>query len=483
MAKGKRGIQVLIAVLLVGFLGALGGGFFLWRSLPGFVMKRIQAEAAARGVNLKQCKLELGWEHLTLRECEFSLAKTAQVAGTIETIDVYLEGLKPSKLELAGAAVAIYGTPEFDELFEDRKPGQEAEIPVEVTQSKLEWLAVVGQPPRLSLTDVRYSMPSGTLSSKVDIAEILQGSVERQGDVVDLQLALKKSPSAKVSVRVQQAKEVGELRLEFEKLALSELDGPWMPIPKDLQEVRASTNVFARIPIGLSPQRAQGDFRLTLDGLNFPVPLELQGLVYGTPLEMSGNFELDRSFTRAQLSKLRLSVGALNMRGAGRAELDGTAVAFDTSLTGNLPCDAIVRSAAAAHVDTELAKVAGRIARLALDGSVTILAIVQARTDALAEATVIKSVGVGCGLKPLPIKGLEDLPGEVLKRLPKLPGLPDPSKLPPPSERPKLELPRLPELPKLPFPRRKIRDDEGAQPDSQSGGHAREGGGNGAPLE
>src|SRR5690606_40131857 len=111
-------------------------------------------------------------------------------------------------------------------------------------------------------------------------------------------------------------------------------------------------------------------------------------------------------------------------------------------------------------------------ARQAVAGFIQILVRVDADTRALADARVIRTITPGCGLKPLPLPDLHELPKERLElpgQLPPLPpelalhsGLPAlPSALPPlptslpslpklPSALPPPALPKLPELPRLP---------------------------------
>lgn len=126
-------------------------------------------------------------------------------------------------------------------------------------------------------------------------------------------------------------------------------------------------------------------------------------------------------------------------------------------LLGNLPCADL----AAAAVEKELSglgqlgRLAGKLTKQVLKGSVGVTVAVEADSRRLAEAKVAKIIGIGCGLKPLTIPNLADFPqlGEIplpegLKELPK--GLP--SALPPPSSLPPLPS-SLPQNAKdFPFP-------------------------------
>ena len=63
-----------------------------------------------------------------------------------------------------------------------------------------------------------------------------------------------------------------------------------------------------------------------------------------------------------------------------------------------------------------LASVAGRFARRVLTGSVEVIAAIDAHTSDLERAQVFTSIGVGCGLEPLPVDSL--IPRSLLERLP-----------------------------------------------------------------
>jgi hypothetical protein len=131
-------------------------------------------------------------------------------------------------------------------------------------------------------------------------------------------------------------------------------------------------------------------------------------------------------------------IGALNMRGRGRVEVAQSGLAFQLNLSGDLGCTAIARSAAAAHPNSDLAKIAGRIAQKSLKGSVQINTTLDGNSQTLEQARVATSVGIGCGVKPLPIEDLMKLPLELLQQLPK-----DSARIPLPTfEFPKLNAPR-----------------------------------------
>lgn len=422
----------------------------LWFWLPTWVLQRIVHTAASHGVELEHCELKLGWQKLTLTGCNFGILNAGEVSGTLERVEIDLVDFEPDHVLVQGARVRVLGTPDFSDWFERQRPDLGRELKVAVEDATLEWRTHVDEPPRVTLTQLNYTAPSGDFTSRISASDVLAGDLSRKGDLVTVALRLVSNPKTRFEARIQQSQALGELRLELDSVKLADLEGPWLKLPDDLKRVELDGLITAEVPLSLDARRPQGDARFTLRGLNFPVPRELQGLIYGTPVELSSRFSLDYAAIRAELQNVRLQVGTLDMRGKGKAELEGSGVGFDLRLSGNLSCDAIVRSAVATHFDSELAKVAGKIAKLALKGSVSIVALVRGRSDALDRAQVVKSVGLGCGLKPLPLPPeFGKLPAEWLDMLPNLPELPSSDRLP----APKITLPKLPELPRFSLPR------------------------------
>jgi len=119
-------------------------------------------------------------------------------------------------------------------------------------------------------------------------------------------------------------------------------------------------------------------------------------------------------------------------------------------LRGDLPCAALAHAAAQSRLGRALGSLVGELAEQALKGSVAVLVRIDADTSDLTAAKMVRTIGVGCGLKPIDPQALEALKG--IGDLLRLPGLPEiPSALPAlPSALPPLPLP----VPALPWPER-----------------------------
>jgi hypothetical protein len=223
-------------------------------------------------------------------------------------------------------------------------------------------------------------------------------------------------PEVRLIVRLLPKAERAEVSLDLRRLPLRTLEGPWLQVTDTLRPVEIDGRIFASVPLGLSTELPAGDVSLTLHGLQFPVPRELEGLLHQSPPKLAGKLGLSRALDRIGVSDLTLLTGELMMRGDAELEVEGQGLAVRSRLRGPLACRAIAEAAAAAHADSALASAAGRIARRVLTGSVEVIAAIDAHTPELERAQVFTSVGVGCGLTPFPVDST--IPRSLLERLP-----------------------------------------------------------------
>ncbi|HKO91297.1 MAG TPA: hypothetical protein VJU61_09105 [Polyangiaceae bacterium] len=452
--RGRRWAIALVALLAGGALAVWVGYAWLW--------SEIRAQAAAQGVQLESCELALRWQSLRLSGCHFALGGagteqaarwglgTARVSGKLAEVELVLAGLRPERVHVRGAEIAVRGEVPWQQ-FTKSLPGQEAsreELPVDVEQSSLTWISGDDPRPWLSLSQLGYRSGSRELSSELVLGEATHGHVALGPGGVMLALGEADRPKLRLTARAGEGRDSLDLSAELRKLPLAELEGPWLSLPAVLRSVALDGRIFASLPVGLNAALPSGDLHLTLAGLQFPVPREVEGLVHGTPPKISGKFGLTRSLDRATFRELEFVTGALVMHGDARLERVGEGATVESSLSGPLPCLAIAESAARAHAGSVLAQWAQRVAQRSLRGSVQVVAAVQGHTSDLPHARVLTSIGVGCGLQPLPIdvevprELLERIPAEIRRRMPRLdslPRLPEPGRLPDP-----LQLPSLP---------------------------------------
>lgn len=458
--RGRRWALAL-AALLVGGAGAVWAGHaLLWRE--------IRAQAAAQGVQLEGCALALRWQSLRLSGCQFALTGAGsegasrwglgavRVSGTLAQLELLLTGLRAERLRVRGAEVVLRGEVPWLQLTKSL-PGQEAaasELPVDVEQSSLRWISGEDPTPWLSLSALSYRSDSREMSSELALGEATRGRLSVGPAGALLALGAPDRPKLRLTARAGAGRDSLELIAELRALPLAELEGPWLRLAAVLRPVTLDGRIFASLPVGLTSALPGGELRLTLNGLQFPVPREVEGLVHGTAPQLSGKFVATHSLDRATFRELEFATGALVMRGDARLERSAEGATIQSTLSGPLPCVAIAESAARAHAGSVIAQWAKRVAQRSLRGSVEVVAALEGHTSDLPHARVVTSIGVGCGLQPLPIdldvprELLERLPAEILRRMPRLdalPQLPEPGKIPAP-----LQLPALPQWKPLP---------------------------------
>jgi hypothetical protein len=187
------------------------------------------------------------------------------------------------------------------------------------------------------------------------------------------------------------------------------------------------------MPKGRDAGVVTGDLSATLDGYIPPHPRELDGFVFGKVTTFDTKLSVSEQRERVDLSESKVVAGAFQLKGSGSVVREKDHGRILLTLGGNLPCDALAGATADSYLGKAFGGLAGQVAKRLVGGSVGVTVKVDASTDDLPAAKVTREIGIGCGLKPLSIGGLD---------LSKLRIPPMPSSLPP--------LPSgLPPLPKL----------------------------------
>jgi hypothetical protein len=422
-----------IAIAVTWLLGAV-----LVYFLHGWLLDEIVARAAARGVGLSDCRLDLGITKVGLDGCSFAIRPDGRalspalsnvaVGGSVERVEVELEGLSPSRLRVRGARVALRGKPNLRELIGGRPSLSAPDFPVDVEQSALSWQLEADGPPVLLLSELSFGADLKRLSSRFEVVRRAHGQLSLGPEGLEVTLGDPIQPEVRLISRVLPKAERVEVSLDLRRVPLRTLEGPWLQITDTLRPIELEGRIFATLPLGLRMDVPGGDLHLTLHGLQFPVPRELDGLVHQSAPKLSGKFSMSRSFDRVSISDLSFLTGELAMQGGAELTAEGQGLALKVRANGPLPCRAIAESAATAHADSALARLAGNFAQRALSGSVEVVAAIEGHTSDLEHARVMTTVGIGCGLAPLPLdlavskELLDRLPVDVLQNLQRLDG-------------------------------------------------------------
>lgn len=420
----------VIGVIAVWLLGAAAVYF-----LHGWLLDEIVAQAARRGVVLEGCRLDVGLSEVGLDGCQFAIrpdgrvvsAALADVAigGSIERLGVELDGFTPTRLIVQGARATLRGEPNARELMGARISLSPSDLPVDLRRSALSWHFEPEGPAVLQLSELSYDADARRLLSRFELVRRGSGQLSLGPEGLEVTLGDPAHPEVRLILRVLPKVERAELSLDLRRLPLRVLEGPWLQMTDALRPIELEGRVFASMPLGLSMDVPSGDLHLTLHGLQFPIPRELDGLIYRSAPKLSGKFTTNRTLRRINIADLSFLAGELAMQGGAELELQGQGLGVKARANGPLSCRAVAESAATAHADSALAQLAGGFARRALTGSVEVLTAIEGHTSDLEHARVLTSIGVGCGLEPLPVdlgvsrELLERLPLDLLEALPR----------------------------------------------------------------
>jgi hypothetical protein len=418
---------------------------------PSIILGGIVAEAARHGFRLEGCAIDLAPTRIRLRDCSFASLGPPNVAapvpgvdlaGRASEIEIRLAGFRPARAIVRGVAIEAWGRPTLADTLQVETPAA-ASLPIEVDAGTLLWRRERTSEAHLEVSAITYSSDTRRLDATWEWRGRARGRLQLAPDALEVTLG-DAAPQARLVVRVQNAEQRAELSLELRAFPLASLESGELPLTDTLRAIAVDGRVFAVVPLGLTTQLPSGDVHLTLRGLLFPVPRELDGLVHDSPPRISGKFSSSRTFDRATFRDLGFLTGQLQMSGGAELTLDAERPGFhfQAHMSGPLSCRAIAEAAVTARAGSALGKLAGRWARQALNGNVQIVAALSGDSWELPRARVLTSTSVGCGLVPLPIDAstavdiLSSLPEDVLKQLPRIDQLP--------------ALPRLPEAARIP---------------------------------
>jgi hypothetical protein len=484
---GSRSLAFKVILITLGALvvAAAIALAVLWFWVRPAIKARVVEGARERGIELVFTELEVWPGEVRIGGAQFRLIGVSGFGGRARSIRILLRGTEPDRILLETPEIILSGSlPRLSyELaaWTRRYPDAYA-LPLSAEGTALTWQADATQPPVLVLRDgslrrdgdkTTFSAPAATLAG-TELGSVEAAWARDQG-VVELGFGEAEPAKAPLIITVNDAASSATITLEplpseqLEKLLGIELGLSGARVGAKSSLVWAPSKGDASSEI----TKASGDLSVTLHGYVPPHPRELDGFVFGDQTVFTTRFELDPSARRVSLTDSQVRAGAFRLAGDGYAELLDRAVRVRLDLTGHLSCAALAGAAAESHLGRELGRLAGRLARKALEGSVAVMVKIEALSNDIPNARVLRTIGVGCGLKPLVIPNfsewLEKMPnlgagagGAGGARLPALPsGFPAlPSGLPAlPSA---FSLPPLPPLPGAPAKPQGVLPDAGA---------------------
>jgi hypothetical protein len=474
----------LVLALALGFLLLLGlAAAVLWVMVPRLIEREVVGRARDQGIELELGALDFGWEWARITQSKARLIDVEGLTLRIDTLDVELDGFELKGLAFNGLGVEADGAlPKLAlELgaWTKRFPNAYA-LPVSARGVKLEWRPEPGRP-WLELTGGSIASTSagtvvsaeGTRVAGADVGRVGATWTKTASSVV---LGLGETDVTKSPLRVDVdfASPRPKVVLKLASTPLERLADPFA-VKLPVQGVSATADVTLEFASSEAEMPERGVARGELRGWIPPHPAELDGFVFGDTTVLETKLEFAPDGSHVKLDQTRLTAGKFVLNGGGTLAREADQARLTLDLRGSLPCDALAGVAAESRLGRLLGqpagKTAGSVARQVVGGSVSIRVQVDGSTRDLDAAKVTRSIGIGCGLKPLTLEDLRRL-GETL-RLDELSKLPEelnrmfpgalPSGLPPaPSGFPAIPsgFPGIPSgFPKLPpfpsaFPRK-----------------------------
>lgn len=397
------------------------------------------------GVELAQIEdISLGFGRVTLSGVRFSLDGVEGLEGEAAHLELELDGLAPTKiiaremsLELVGSAVDLLlslgvWTEDHPELWR---------LPADVSDVTLRWRPAADADPWLSARGGRMIPTEQGARLEAERAQIMGIGVGRVAAAWDGTGAaasfgfgeddVKKAPLRAV---IHHGERPARLEIALDPVPVADLAGPLamlLPVP----DIRAS----GRADLELHDDgRIDGTVQAKAVGYRVPVPRELGAFVFGDTTTMKSEIAIDAAFDEVKLDDLVVQHGVVKLTGGGTIDRKGDEAIIDLSLKGSLTCAELANAATQTHLGGDIGRLLGGLAGRALKGSVGLTITIHADTRDLLGARIGRTIGVGCGLRPLSADDLPKLPDD----FPELPKLPD--------DFPKLpdDFPKIPGLPK-----------------------------------
>jgi ADP-dependent NAD(P)H-hydrate dehydratase / NAD(P)H-hydrate epimerase len=454
--SGKRWLLILGLALLV-LLG--GAGVSLLILLPNWVEARVLSTAEDEGVTLEPKDIAFGWGWVQITQARVTLDRVRSVGIQVGRIDVALDGMTPSSIQLTNVEGQVLGslTNVGLELSEWTKAHAGAyALPLGAQNVHATFVERAGAAPWLDVSggSLTHTRSGGVFAAQhahflgVDLGKVGAGFTETNSAIA-LGFGEADLGRAPFRVEVSPAPPTPTAKFTVAPIAAERLAQP-LGIALPVRGVIVSSETTLAFSGAAGVETIQGATSVTLKGYVPPHPFELDGFIFGDTTTFDGKFTIPPLRDRIALTDAHLKAGAFELRGNGLIVRSSDHSQANLTLSGQLPCSALASVEANSRVSkilgSALGAKAGDFAEKLVNGSVAIGLSVAADTRNIAAAKVERTIGVGCGLHPLTLAELEKLvplPPEVTALLRSLPALPaDLSSLP--------ALSGLPALPALP---------------------------------
>lgn len=474
MKRWRALVLLGAALLLVSLL--LGAVAFVL--VPRYITREAVRRAREQGIELELGELDYGWEWASISHAKARLVGVNGVVLRIDQLVVELDQTNVTRLDFAGLGVEADGS--LPALLLDvsawtkRFPSAYA-LPLSARQVSVAWRPEPGRPWLEIEGATVATSPAGTVvvaeHTRVAGIDIGRSGTTWTATQSSVALGLGESELEKSPLRLDADLSTPRPRVTatLAPMALERLAGPFA-VALPVQGVTASASMTLDFASREAALPESGHVKLTLDGWIPPHPPELDGFVFGRTTLVESKLTFAPDGKTLTLTDSSVTAGKFVLKGGGTLTRAPDELKVALTLDGALPCDALASAAAESRLGRLLGRVSGKkggaLARQVVGGSVGVRVTVEGTTKDIAGAKVNRTIGIGCGLRPLTLEDLRALGDTLLatdvakltSELEKMAGLPKGSlPVPPPlpsglSALPPPTLPTLPDFPLLPPP-------------------------------
>ena len=416
--KRTHGLLVALGIVVLGVVAAVVG---LWLYLPGYIEKRVVAEAKARGIELTPGEVGFGWGWLQLSGATAKLIGAPSFESKLKLVDIALDGFEPKSVELSDVQVGVSGSLprvvlELGEWAKNNPRAFEAplvasRVSLKVAEAPAEapWLELSGGFLTRTVAGAAFSADSCKLSG-FELGKVGAGFTKTGGDI-SIGFGDQKAQAAPLRLDASvDAQGAGKMSVVLTPTKLGLL-GKGLGIPLPLPDVIASGDVKLELPAGaVNGAEVKGKLSTSLKGFVPPHPPELDGFVFGDLTTFDTELSVDGARSRVTLTNSKVKAARFELVGGGSIVRDGLDAKVDMDLKGALPCDALAGAAAESRLGQILGRASGKQGKLTalalVQGTVSVEVGIKASTRDLLHARLTQKIGVGCGLRPFSLSEL-----------------------------------------------------------------------------
>jgi hypothetical protein len=409
-SRAKIALFVALALAALGAAGLVVAVLVGLSLIEPAVRSYVVRQAEQRGIVLELGELDYSLRSVRLRNARFSLVGVGGIRGHVQSADIDLQDFEPVGIDARGVDVQLEGPAATlaVELAEWTKNyPQTYELRVVARDVSLGWRPVPGSAPwaKLSAATVIPSAAGGVFMAKqATVAGVELGEVGAAWSKTEANIALGLGVAdvgrAPVRVSVDYTLASPSADITLQPTDLNQLGGP-LGVRLPVQNVTARGTAHLVLPGIGQKGPISGNVQLELEGYVPPHPVELSGFVFGNVTKFDTQLSVSEDRKLVTLTDSRVQAGAFVLKGKGSISRHPDHAQIQLGLRGDLPCGALADAAAQTRLGRALGGAVGSLAKLALKGSVAVLVRIEADTRDLAAAKLVKTIGVGCGLRPL----------------------------------------------------------------------------------